>query len=157
MQKSLLRFIDFFYPIFKRLMPLNTYRYAACGGMNTLLALLVYFITYHYVFDKSIVDLGFLTFKPHMAALFVSGFGSFLVGFVLNKFIVFTASNLRGRVQLFRYLLSFLFNITLNYFMLKLLVEYLGQDVFYSQLFTTAVVIAISYVTQKHFTFKVKS
>ena len=156
MQQGILRFIDFFYPIFKRLMPLDTYRYAACGGMNTVLALMVYFVSYHYIFDKTIVELGFFAFKPHMAALFVSGVGSFFVGFVLNKFIVFTASNLRGRVQFFRYLLSFLFNITLNYFMLKLLVEYLGQDVFLSQLFTTCIVIAISYLTQKHFTFKVK-
>ena len=156
MQQGFLRFIDFFYPIFKRLMPLDTYRYAACGGMNTVLALLVYFVCYHYIFDKTLVDLGFLVFKPHMAALFVSGFGSFFVGFILNKFIVFTTSNLRGRIQLFRYLVSFLFNITLNYFMLKLLVEFLGQDVFYSQLLTTCIVIAISYLTQKHFTFKVK-
>ena len=33
---------NFFYPIFKRLMPLNTYRYAACGGMNTLLNVSVF-------------------------------------------------------------------------------------------------------------------
>ncbi len=156
MQQGFLRFIDFFYPIFKRLMPLDTYRYAACGGMNTALALLVYFVCYHYIFDKTLVHLGYLVFKPHMAALFVSGIGSFFVGFILNKFIVFTTSILRGRIQLFRYLLSFLFNITLNYFMLKLLVEYLGQDVFYSQLLTTCIVITISYLTQKHFTFKVK-
>ena len=156
MQKTILRFIDIFYPIFKRLMPLDTYRYAACGGMNTALALLVYFVSYHYIFDKTLVQFGFLVFKPHMAALFVSGVGSFFVGFVLNKFIVFTASNIRGRVQLFRYLLSLLFNITLNYFMLKLLVEYLGLEVFYSQLFTTCIVITLSYLTQKHYTFKVK-
>ena len=156
MQQGILRFIDFFYPIFKRLMPLDTFRYAACGGMNTALALMVYFVSYHYIFDKTIVELGFFAFKPHMAALFTSGFVSFFVGFVLNKFIVFTASNIRGRVQLFRYLLSFLFNITLNYFMLKLLVEYLGQEVFLSQLFTTCIVITLSYLTQKHYTFKVK-
>lgn len=156
MKNSFIKFLDFFYPIFKRIMPLQTYRYAACGGGNTFLGLLLYFLGYHYIFDKSIFYLGFLVFKPHMAALFLSGMVTFLLGFLLNKYIVFTESNLLSRVQLFRYFVSFGFNIILNYFMLKLLIEGLNWFPFVSQLFTTIIIIIISYLTQKRFTFKTK-
>lgn len=156
MKQGISGFIDFFYPPFRRFMPMDTFRYAACGGMNTVLGLIVFFVSYHYIFDKSLVDLGFYVFTPYTSALLVSGFISFIVGFLLNKFIVFTGSNLRGRIQLFRYLFAFLFNITLNWGLLKLFVVYLGQDAFISQICITCVVITISYFSQKHFTFKIK-
>ena len=156
MKNNFIKIIDCFYPLFRRVIPLQTFRYAACGGGNTILGLLLYYIGYHYIFDKSIFDLGFLVFKPHMAALFLSGIVSFFIGFLLNKFIVFTESNLQSRVQLFRYFISFGFNIILNYFMLKLLVEGLNWFPFASQLFTTIIIIIISYLTQKRFTFKTK-
>lgn len=155
MKKSITSFLDFFYPPFSRLMPLETFRYAVCGSANTVFGLLVYFISYHYIFKRDVFHLSFLAFKPHIAALLVSGSISFIIGFVLNKFIVFTGSNLRGRIQIFRYFLSFLFNLVLNFVMLKLLVETLHVEAFLSQLMTTIVVIAVSYLSQKHFTFKV--
>lgn len=123
--------------------------------MNTVLGLLVYYLSYHFIFDKVNFNLGIMVFKAHMAALFLSGTFSFCFGFIINKFVVFVESNLRGRVQLFRYFLSFAFNITLNYFMLKLLVESFQWDAFLSQLITTFFVILASFITQKYFTFKV--
>lgn len=156
MKNKIASFLDFFYPIFKRFMPLETYRYVACGGFNTLFGLFVYYISFYYLFDGQIVQLGFVAFKPHNASLFSSGIVSFSVGFLLNKYVVFTGSNLKGRIQLFRYFLTFSFNIILNYFMLKLLVDYIGLEAFVSQLMTTVIVVLISYTSQKYFTFKVK-
>ncbi len=137
-------------------MPVQTFRYAACGGANTVLGLLIYYIGYQHLFVRQNVDFGFFAFKPHIAALFLSCFVSFVVGFLLNKYVVFTGSNLKGRIQLFRYFLSFSFNLVLNYLMLKLLVEILTWDALLSQLLTTALVITVSYLSQKHFSFKVK-
>ena len=34
-KKWILDFIDFFYPPFSKLMPIQTFRYAVCGGTNT--------------------------------------------------------------------------------------------------------------------------
>jgi putative flippase GtrA len=48
---------------------------------------------------------------------------SFPLGFILNKFIVFTNSALRGRVQLFRYGLTVISCVGLNYLFLKVFVE----------------------------------
>lgn len=149
--------IDFFYPPFRRFMPLQTFRYAACGGGNALLGFIIYVIGYQYIFAKSNFHFGFYAFKPHVAALFLSSTINFIVGFILNRYVVFTGSYLRGRIQLFRYFLSFGFNLLFNYGMLKLLVEVLHWNPLISQVITIALVIAISYFTQRHFTFRVKN
>jgi putative flippase GtrA len=148
--------IDFFYPPFRRIMPLQTFRYAACGGGNTLLGLIVYFITYRYILKEQNLNLGFYAFRPHIAALFTSFCINFVVGFLLMKFVVFTQSNLRGRIQLFRYFISFFINLVLNYGLLKLFVDVLHWDAIASQLLTTCIVVTLSYLSQKHFSFKVK-
>ncbi|MEO5967329.1 MAG: GtrA family protein [Ferruginibacter sp.] len=148
--------LDFFYPLFRRFMPKQTYRYAACGGTNTLLCFLLYVVSFKYVFNREIFDFGISAFKPHNAALFLSSSFTFFLGFLLNKFIVFTDSNLRGRIQLFRYFLSFSVNLIINYFLLKLFVEILKMDPVLSQVITISIIIVISYLTQKHFSFKSK-
>ncbi len=152
----IIQFIDLFYPPFRRFMPEQTFRYAACGGANTVLGLAVYFIFYQYIFKGEVFDFGFFAFKPHIAALLVSFCINFIVGFLLMKYVVFVDSNLRGRIQLLRYFLSFAFNLVINYGLLKLFVEVWEMNALVSQLITTCIVILISYLSQKHFTFKVK-
>ena len=137
-------------------MPEQTFRYAVCGGANTILGLAIYFISYQFILKKENLELGFFAFKPHIAALFISFCINFVVGFILMKFVVFVSSKLRGRIQLVRYFLSFAFNLVLNYLLLKLFVELLYMPVLLSQFITTCIVVLVSYFTQKHFTFKVK-
>src|SRR5664279_363923 len=148
MRKKIISLIDFFYPIFKRIMPVQTFRYAVCGGVNTQLGLLIYYIGFHYIFYKENFDAGIIVFKPHNASLFLAGSFSFTFGFILNKFLVFSDSYLKGRIQLFRYFLSFILNLVVNYFILNLLVEYLHVEAFTSQVIATVIVIIISYITQ---------
>ena len=138
-------------------MPEQTFRYAACGGANTVLGLVLFKILLVYVFKFQNVDLGFYTLKPHNAALFISFIVNFIVGFALMKYIVFLDSNLRGRIQFFRYGLAFVFNLVLNYFILKVFVEIFGWWPFLSQCITTAIIIIISYLSQKHFSFRTKA
>jgi putative flippase GtrA len=138
-------------------MPEQTFRYAACGGANTLLGLTLFKILLVYVFRYQNVDLGFYTLKPHNAALFISFIVNFAVGFLLMKYVVFVDSYLRGRIQLFRYGVSFLFNLALNYFILKIFVEVFGWWPFLSQCITTCIIITISYISQKHFSFRNKA
>lgn len=153
----IIAFIDFFYPPFRSLMPEQTFRYAVCGGTNTVLGLALFKILLVFVFRHQNVDLGFFTLKPHNAALFISFILNFAVGFLLMKYVVFLDSYLRGRVQLFRYGVSFLLNLTLNYFILKIFVEVFGWWPFLSQCITTCIIIAVSYISQKHFSFKNKA
>lgn len=155
MKQKLTSLLDTFYPPFRGLMPLQTFRYAACGGINTMLGLAVYFISYTFLLSGKNFDFGFFAFKPHVAALFFSTCISFVVGFSLNKYVVFTSSNLKGRIQLFRYFLSFMLNLVINYLLLKLFVELLLWHAFISQVITTIIIITFSYLSQKHFSFKV--
>ncbi|MEX0636514.1 MAG: hypothetical protein WD135_07075 [Ferruginibacter sp.] len=63
MKELITRFIDFFYPPFRKMMPAQTFRYAACGGGNAVFGLFTYFIGYQYIFDGLVFDLGFYAFK----------------------------------------------------------------------------------------------
>jgi putative flippase GtrA len=136
-------------------MPEQTFRYAVCGSSNTLLGFLIYTISYTFIFKGRLVDLGFYAFKPHIASLIVSFLVNFPVGFMLMKFVVFVDSNIKGRIQLFRYFFVFASNLFLNYILLKVLVEYLFMNAILAQVISTAIVIFISYLLQRHFTFKV--
>ncbi len=149
--------IDFFYPPFKKLMGLQTFRYAACGGTNTLLGLIIYYVSFKFILKAENLELGFFAFKPHVAALFFSFLFSFPFGFFLSKYVVFSDSKMKGKVQLFRYLLLYLFSLGLNYLLLKLFVESMGIYAIFAQVMTTAIIVIFSYVTQRYFTFRIRS
>jgi putative flippase GtrA len=148
--------IDFFYPIFRRLMPLQTFRYAACGGINTLLGLGLYFVCYKFILHEQDLHFRFYAFKSHVAALFMSFCFSFPFGFFLMKYVVFSDSKMKGRIQLFRYFMLYLFNLLLNYLLLKIFVERLHVYPVVAQIITTVIIVGFSYLAQRHFTFKIK-
>jgi putative flippase GtrA len=155
-KKFILAVIDFFYPWFKRLMPLQTFRYAVCGGSNTLLSILTYFISYNFIFDKEIFYGGFVTISPHIAAYILAFLITFPIGFYLSLFVVFPESYLKRRIQLFRYLVVVLLCNVFNYGFLKLFVEVIHWYPTPSFVLTTALVVTFSYFSQRHFSFKVK-
>lgn len=157
MRNTITSIIDFFYPAFKRIMPLQTFRYAACGGSNMVVGFLVFTIVYNItISQKEVVDFGFIVFKPHSFSLFCSSITTFILGFFLNKYVVFTSSNLRGRVQFFRYFLAALSSFCINYFLLNTLVLYLHIYPVLAQVIVTAIVVTISFFMQQYFTFKIK-
>ncbi|MBS1915932.1 MAG: GtrA family protein [Bacteroidetes bacterium] len=156
MRQRIISFIDFFYPPFSKLMPEQTFRYAVCGGTNMFVDIFTFFISYNFILHKQILDLGFIVFKPHIAAFFMSFCISFPIGFLLMRNIVFTESTLHGRVQLFRYFLLVIVCILLNYFFIKFFVEQLHIFPTLAKLLTTVIVVFFSYLTQKYFTFKVE-
>ena len=154
--RRLTRLIDFFYlkPL-RNLLPLQTFRYAVCGGANMGLDLLLYFVLYNFVLDKQIVRIGnIVAVSPHIAAFLIVFPVTFFTGFWLNRHIAFHGSPLRGRVQLFRYLLSVGGSILLNYLCLKLFVEVIGLYPTPSKAVTTAISVVYSYTMQKYFSFR---
>jgi len=153
-RKLLLSVIDFFYPWFKKLMPLQTFRYAACGGFNTCLDITLFFISYNYIFQKTQIHIGFLTISAHIAA-FLTGFCvTFPIGFYLSRYVVFQETTVRKREQLGKYFTVVLGCLILNYGFLKLFVEVFHWYPTPSKIFTTFFVVAFSYLTQKNYTFK---
>jgi putative flippase GtrA len=146
--------IDYFYSPFRNIIPLETFRYAATGGANTVLDIFLYFICYNYILDKQIVDFRFFAVSPHIAAFFVVFPITFFTGFLLAKYITFTNSVIRGRIQLIRYMVSVSGSIFLNYVFLKILVEFAGLWPTLSKIITTGIVVIYSYFAQKFYTFK---
>lgn len=146
--------LDFFYPLFKRFFDKTTYRYAACGGANTVFDILLFFIGYNFIFKKQLVELPFIVISPHIAAFLMAFFFSFPTGFLLMRYVVFKESSLNGRVQLFRYFISVCFSLFLNYIFLKIFVEQLHIYPTVSKLIITFIVVGFSYLAQKYFSFK---
>lgn len=149
--------IDFFYPPFRKLMNLQTFRYAASGGGNVLLGFIIYFVSFRYVLQEKELHFGFYAFKAHVAALFISFCITFPIGFFMSKYVVFNDSKMKGRVQLFRYFMICLFNLALNYILLKILVEYFHVYAVIAQIITTCIVVVFSYLAQRNFSFKADS
>lgn len=154
MRKIILDFIDFFYPPFRKIFPLQTFRYAVCGGSNMLLDIFLFYISYNFILHQQPLDLGFVVLKAYNAALIMAFCITFPLGFLLSKYIVFHGSYLRSRIQLVRYCLVVAINLFLNYAILNILVQYMHFYPTISKIFATAIIVTFSYLSQKHFTFR---
>ncbi|MBC7826564.1 MAG: GtrA family protein [Chitinophagaceae bacterium] len=151
-----LTILNILYHPFRKLMPYQTFRYAACGAGNTLLDIFIYFLSYNFIFQKQIVYTPVGAISPYIAAFLMAFIISFPTGFYLNRYIVFPGSILPGRNQLVRYFLLVIACVFLNYFFIKLFVEQFQVYPTVSKIITTFIVVTFSYLTQKHFTFKGK-
>jgi putative flippase GtrA len=150
----ILSVVDLFYPIFKKVMPLQTFRYAACGGFNTLLDISLFFVSYNYILKKQAVHIGPLTIGAHIAAFLIGFMVTFPIGFYLSRYVVFQETSVKKAKQLAKYFTVVFGCLILNYAFLKLFVDLFGWYPTPSKILTTVFVVAFSYVSQKNFTFK---
>lgn len=156
-KSTILILVDFFYPPFKRILPVQTFRYAVCGGGNAALNILLFSSFLHFVYEKQLVYLPLgLVLTPYVAS-FISAFViTFPIGFYLSLFVVFPGSHLRRRVQLFRYFMIVMCNILLNYTLLKIFVEVFHWYPTPAYIIDYALVIAFTYFSQRYFSFRQK-
>jgi putative flippase GtrA len=150
-------FIDFCYPPFRRIFPLQTFRYAACGGGNTLLDIMIFYGCHEYLFNREMVELNVVTLTPHIAAFIVALSVTFPIGFFMSRYVVFENTEGRKREQLPKYMIVVAGAILLNYFFLKVFIETMSFSAIIAKLLTTVIVVAFSYYSQKYFTFKMAS
>jgi putative flippase GtrA len=135
-------------------MPIHTFRYAACGGGNTVLDILGFFLSYNYLFHKTPIHIAWLTISPHIASFMVSFCVTFPIGFYLSRYVVFQETSVKKSQQLFKYFFVVLGCILLNYIFLKLFVDFLGWYATPAKIVTTFFVVIFSYTSQKNYTFK---
>jgi putative flippase GtrA len=154
MKLTIEKILDFFYPLFSKIFDKTTFRYAACGGTNTVFDILLFFVSYNYILHKQNFVLSSIVLTPHIGAFLLAFLVSFPTGFLLMRFVVFQESALKGRVQFFRYFITVTISLTLNYFFLKLFVERFHIFPTIAKIMTTFIVIGFSYVSQKNFSFK---
>lgn len=156
MRKAILSLIDFFYPPFSRWISQHTFRYLATGGSTFAAGIVIYYIAYNFVLKQQNIRVGGLLITAPIAALAIESVITFLIGFLLNKYLVFTQSNLKGRVQLFRYGSVVVTNIMLNYAFIKVMVEAFAFYPTIAKILTSVILAVFSYFSQKHFSFRVK-
>ena len=158
------KIIDFFYIPFRKIMPEQLFRYAACGGGNLVLDWILYFLIYNFIIGHDLVNLGFQIYDfkfeqaitPHIATLCIVFPITLLTGFWLQKYVTFTTSQLNSWRQLSRYIFIVGVNLAINYFGLKLCVEIWGWYPTPSKMVITLITVAISYFGQKYYTFRTK-
>lgn len=161
LKRMILQTVDFFYPPFHRIMPLQLFRYAVCGGANMVLGMLLYPILYNLVFKQySFIETSIwsirLVFKPENAALLCNFLVTLPLGFYLSMYVVFPGSNLRRRVQFIRYFIVAIINLILNYLLMKMFVRVLGWYPTPSYWTTVVLVVTFTYFVQRNFTFRQK-
>jgi putative flippase GtrA len=150
--------LDIFYPLFRRFFDRQTYYYAACGGGNLVLSWLLFFIFYQFVFAKRIFqfNLGKLHYviSAYTLSSIICFIMAFVIGFVLNKFVVFTQSNLGSSTQFIRYSMSAVLTWLGNYLLLKTLIEGFGFFPSIANVLSSGAMVLVAYLMQRNFTFK---
>lgn len=158
MGKLIRQVLDIFYPLFAKFFDKQTYYYAACGGVNLVSSWVLFYLFYQFLFEKRIFNLAFAKHTYVVSAYTLSSMLCFVIafslGFILNKYVVFTKSQLIGRVQLFRYAVSAGFSWLGNYLLLKILIEGLQFYPSIANVCSSAFVVLLSYFLQRKYTFK---
>ncbi len=154
--KSITKMVDFFYPPFSKYMSIRLFRYAVTGGSNLVFDWILFFLTFHFILEKQMLHLGLVTFSSHIATKFVVFPITFITGFLLQKYVTFQASDIKGRVQFIRYISVVLGNLLINYLGLKLLVDVVGITYpSIANIIVTIFTVIFSYISQKKYTFKI--
>jgi len=134
----------------------TTYYYAACGSGNLVSSWILFFLFYQFLFRKHVFYIAFIDYS--ISAYTLSAFLCFIIafslGFTLMKYVVFTKSGLKGRIQLFRYGLSSLVTSFTNWVILKAFIELLGIYPSIANVMSSCIVVVMSYLIQRNFTFR---
>jgi len=156
MVKIIRNILDFFYPLASRVFDKTTYYYAACGTGNLVLSWFLFFLFFQFVFQKKVFYIIYIDYSisAYTLSSFICFIIAFTIGFLLMKYVVFIKSELKGRIQLFRYGLSSLITWVANWLILKLFIEMLQVYPTIANIISSCIVVVISYLIQKNFTFK---
>jgi|GEM_PF-504878 len=98
--------------------------------------------------------LGNISIKNYSIVSIICSISSFLFGFIMMRFVVFVESQLKGHVQFFRYGLSALISATVNWLLIKLMVDTFDWNASLCNVFASVVVVTISYFLQRKFSFR---
>ena len=150
------KILDLFYPLVSRFLDRTTYYYAACGGGNLVLSWLLFFVFFQFLFRKKVFYIECINYSlsAYTLSSFLCFIIAFTIGFLLLKYVVFTKSELKGRIQLFRYGLSSLLTWLAHWVILKLFIEWLAFYPSLANVISSCLVVLMSYLLQKKYTFK---
>ena len=133
------------------------FAYGLCDGVNMTLDIIWYFVIYRFIVAERFINLGFVVVSPHIASLLLVFPITFFTGFWLNRNVAFRATKVGSQKQLFRYALSVVGSILINYVCMKLFVESFNIWPTPSKMLTTIISVCYSYLMARYVTFIVDS
>jgi putative flippase GtrA len=139
----------------KPLLKSKIIRYLISAGLATWVDVVVYFISFNYLYKKEDIDIfGFYTVSAPTASLILSYTIGLLTNFTLTKFLVFKESELETHKQLFRYVMVAILVLILNYFLMSFLIRQLEWYPTLARAVSAISIGVLSFVVHKSFSFK---
>ncbi|MBK9402349.1 MAG: GtrA family protein [Bacteroidetes bacterium] len=139
----------------KPLLKSKIIRYLISAGLATWVDVVVYFVSFNYLYKKEDIDIfGFYTVSAPTASLILSYTIGLLTNFTLTKFLVFKESELETHKQLFRYVMVAILVLCLNYFLMSFLIRQLEWYPTLARAVSAVSIGVLSFVVHKSFSFK---
>ena len=140
----------------KPLLKSKIFRYLISAGLATWVDVVVYFVSFNYLYKKEDIDIfGFYTVSAPTASLILSYTIGLLTNFTLTKFLVFKESELETHKQLFRYVMVAILVLCLNYFLMSFLIRQLEWYPTLARAVSAVTIGVLSFVVHKTFSFRV--
>jgi len=144
---------------------MHFFRYLVAAGVATLVDVVTYYVLVRFVFRFEVLDVLGLSLSASLVALICSYSLGLLVNFLINRYYVFTESELRAQTQFVRFFLVAGVVFVANYYFIKLLDLFLPSLVpsdaqFYPLLLrgiSAACIAFLSFTFHKIFSFEVKA
>ncbi|MFI3321756.1 MAG: GtrA family protein [Rikenellaceae bacterium] len=155
MKQLLIKIVDSFYlPIFRKFIPLQTFRYGVCGGINLIFDALLYLFFFNVVLKQQNFELPFVVISPQIAAFLFTFPIIFFTGFYLSKNVSFEGRKGRSSEQSVKYLAVVVLNIAVKYWGINFLTLVALIYPSIANVVMTVVTVIISYLLQNYFTFR---
>ena len=140
---------------FFKFIPRQSYLYMACGGMNLVFDMALFYVAFHYIFHAQNFKTPIFTFSPHIASFLFSFSFSTPTGFYFSRYVVWTNSTVQAKRQAINYFSIVVLCIFLYVVFLKLFIEEFHFYPLPAKIATSVIVVATSYVLQRYYAFKI--
>lgn len=150
--RGVLFVVDIFYPLLKKVLPKQIYRFLAVGGICFAINIIVFHVSFYYLYLP--LNIGLRNIPPYMLAFFTSLSITVLLGFYLNKEFVFNGSVLEKHVQFVRFCYSTILEAIASYLLLRFFVEQLGWHPTLSLIFNVMIIQTANFFIQRDYSFK---
>ncbi|RQO64392.1 hypothetical protein DBR40_25545 [Pedobacter sp. KBW01] len=148
MDKIISKTLDIFFPLFKKVMTKEVYRFLAVGGVCFFLNFCIFHSSYFFLYKDN-----FHPVKPHTLALLSSLSITIFVGYFLNRSYVFVTKEANEQRQFFRYFLTTILNVLISIYLLDFLIM-AKINVTIAFILNVVIVQTINFFVQKNFSFK---
>ncbi len=131
-------------------------RYFFSAGVATGLDVMVYAISFNFIFQKKIVYTPLIAISPHVASLMISYSCGLITNFFIARYVVFSESTGKRRYQFSRFFIVGVIGFFANYSVLRLLVEGFAIWPTFARIISALSLGVLSFYLHKIFSFRIK-